>query len=323
MLLKAIYMSKRALEVGVNEETTANLELNQAHLFTYSDQWDKAFEIFKEVEQKTFVPERRWEYRLRMVDCLIQLNRLQEAVDILASISEESDDEMTWAQATRRQADLLMQIAEQEKGEGKIDVEEKVRALYQEVIDETPPVNVERKAAEVSLLRLYAKNNEVGSTYDLANHIKKVANAEQFSAEVLLILSDLEVRRNDIPQAIKYLKNCLEEYPDLESGKSALVRYYALLKRIEAWDAAFDAGESLIKSVRDDPRDWIPVAVDLTIKEGSFYDHLNFDNMSKKYFERSLKMMERCLDVQNPEVQECANFAIACLYFMHKRLWKC
>lgn len=313
--LKAIYMSKRALEVGVSDETMINLELNQAHLFTYSQQWEKAFDIFKKVEEATFVPEKRWEYRMRMVDCLVQLGRRREAVSILESIAEESDDEMVWAKAVRNQGDFLLELAKEDKGELKIDVEEKVRALYKEVIKETPPLNRERKKAEVSLLRLYAKNNELGSTYDLANHIKKVSNAEHFSAEVLLILSDLEVRRNNVPQAIKYLKSCLEEYPDLKSGQSALIRYYSLLKKIDAWEAAFDAGESLIRTVRDDPGDWIPVCLDLMVRKDSFYEHLNFNNLSKKYFKRALEMMTRCSEVNRPDVQECANFAIASLYY--------
>ncbi|OGV54736.1 MAG: hypothetical protein A2X49_09695 [Lentisphaerae bacterium GWF2_52_8] len=252
------FFAQAAAISGSKEEKNEIIRRN-AILFLDHKDWARALSSFREAESYQILPEDRWKILLQEAQCLSQLHRNYEQLQVLSQVADESDDRDIWAQATLSKASLLVSAcldpeimktitAPKETLSAKeltTKFKKEAEEAYLKIIKDMPAVNDFSATAEVGLLRLAIMDKNRIRAYEIGNKIQESGGAMKEKAESILLLGKLEEDSGNVLVAIRTLELCMKRYPKTTLRLDVLTSLYRLYTKNEAWEKAFNTLEDL------------------------------------------------------------------------------
>jgi tetratricopeptide (TPR) repeat protein len=268
-IMQALTYAQRGLMAGANQNVRDNLQQMKAQLFILNEQWEAAAAIYEDLQTRTKTPRDRWKYRLTIADCYRNLDEYDKAIRLLDSVIDETDEESTWANALRRKADILHRKTQIKHNISNVPFDPSNNLLtytvntslenmgilleaeqyYLELVKGiSVNVHPDKMKALEKLLEIYVNRGQTLESYRYANLLKKASGDRPYSAAVYMHMARLEVSRNSLDKAERYLTRLINSHPESPQTEPALIDYYELLKKKKEWAKAFRLAHKITQS---------------------------------------------------------------------------
>lgn len=246
-----------------------SIERKNVDILIDEKKWKQAL---KQIQESTFFlmsPEERWRANILEAKCLRQLKDYHKSLTILDEVARESenDDEATWAKALRMKADYLLDLysnpdifrayreayeeAHAGKGIEAKDMLARAKAIYAILSNNVSPVNQERPAADLGLLKIYVFEKQRTKAYKLANKILFSESSPLQKGQAMRELAELEDSMGRKPKAAEILERCLRQYPDPHQSPEVAMRLYELYYQMKDWDRALSTAKMIFKQYNE------------------------------------------------------------------------
>lgn len=240
----------RAQEHASNHEQKKEINRIQAKLLMDEGQWEKALATIRENYSYLMPFEERWRAEIREAECLYHINQITECLKLLSHVADDADDEEIWAEALVKKGDILLRLSRdkaiyeeylKELGdETEAPTMDQLRgdahALFNTLAKTMSPVNPQRGAVDLGLLKIYAAEGKRQQAYNLSNEMIVRQISERDKALALIQLADLEEKMNNPDKAATVLNTCLKRYATPAMRPTIAKRLYDLYVATKRWD---------------------------------------------------------------------------------------
>ena len=332
LVLNALNYAQRGLDTFPDRETADSLSKIKAELYLLNKQYKPASEILLNLEARSTSPKDRWQYRMDAALCFKNLKMNDEAIRLLNSVIDETDEQEIWAQAMRRKGDIYLKNTDTtpdnysynfepstsivpvliDQSVAQYNSANKAQAIYQEVVDEIQHnMHPEKIRSLVRLLDIFVQKGSVQEAYAVANAIKRAAANRPEAASVYTSMAKLEARRGHLERAATYIDHMVVSHPAHPLMQDAFNSYYSQLKKAEKWDTAFDLVFKLSAAPTTN-KIRVQIIEDFHLGEGKLLQHID---MSKKENQKKVTSIIESLVLPTEEHKEIILFAKASFYY--------
>jgi hypothetical protein len=339
LVMNALNFAEKGKKSVENREAMDNLEMVQAKLYMLNNQWEKASELLRDLETRSRSPHKRWLIRMEIAHCYKMTRKNIDAINILSTVIEETDDDDIWAESIRRKSDLYweMSIQETTKQEYRFNPEKNYltdtvkatmgrysysfKALkgYNEIID-TITVNYhpEKMKALEKVLEIHVNNGDVNQAYFIANLIKRTSADRPYSAAAYHSMAELEMQRHNLNRTSSFIKRLIKIHPESHHTHIAVKRYYNELKKAKLWDQLFSLSKKAVHTLTFQDLK-IAILRDLLLGQKNLLSHINIKNPKVA---KEVEAMLNKIDSKIPAELSVLNFAKASFYYSTGQYYK-
>ena len=327
-----------AAQLTLSPEFRGELYRRIARVNIENQNWPEALDDFRKAYPLITDPREKWDMDLEMADCMIRMNRIQEAMDRI-NLAGGSDNKEVACRALLEKSDIMIQaldnlkLAEEmskylsetdptfrsyaETHKSPEYFKKKAREIFLQVSQTMPNTNPLYFRAQLGLLHLEVLDCDTAGAFDRGNRLLTGAADPETMVKVMLELAKLEEQRNNDQEAIKIVKRSLQKYPTEAAQLQAGLTLYNLYKKIRNWDAAFAVAHNLFQSTAD------PAAICKLIRDFSDGNNLIFDiiihSSDKDYYISQLQQIYSEMATEHPfewqQIKVSAYYVLAQLYF--------
>lgn len=336
---RAIRQYNIAAQMASSPELRSSLIRRNAALNTENGNWRNAIDLYEEAYPLINVPNERWTTDLELARCYLKIDAIAPALNRLEKAAG-SDNPEIWGAAVIEKANLFLSAASQPKireqlikimkNQDKALIEAakkqqlpayfkaRAAAIYQDVEARLPMVDRIYSMAQLGMIRLAAMDNNSAEAFRLTNRMISGPAAKDDKVRAVLLLAEMEERRERVQEAIALVKKALQKYPIEASRLNAGLVLYNLYKKIKNWDAAFSIARNLFQRTSD------PEAICKLIHDFSSGKNMIFDiiinSSDKEYYIKQLTEIYTVLQENHPfewkQVRINAYYILAQLYYV-------